>query len=62
LKADNLRPDTRKALLQTFTELRIKMSVYKDNVPQMLKDIFDLFVETHQKKSVLTIRKLIDET
>jgi hypothetical protein len=44
-----------------YRDMREKISVTKDFIPQMLKDIFEIFVDAHHKKSLLSTRKLIDE-
>ena len=46
---------------KTYKDLRDKISVSKEQIPIMLKDIFDLFMDSHSRKGILTTRKLIDE-
>lgn len=41
--------------------MRDKISVKKDSIPGILRDIFDLFVDSHSRKSLLTTKKLIDD-
>lgn len=48
-------------LERNYREMRDKISVTKDQVPNILKDIFELFVDSHHRKSLLSTRKLIDE-
>jgi hypothetical protein len=42
--------------------MRNSISVTKETIPAMLKDIFELFVDSHYKKGHLSVKKLIDET
>jgi len=44
-----------------FDRMRREYQVTKDNVPQQLKEIFDIFVEIHSKKGFLVTRKLISD-
>ena len=44
-----------------YKDLRDKFSVTKDNIPPMLRDIFEIFVDSHMRKSFISQRKLIDE-
>lgn len=44
-----------------YRDLREAISVKKDHIPAMLKDVFELFVDSHFKKGLLTLKKLIDE-
>lgn len=54
-------PDKAEKLSKQYKELREKISVTKDVIPHPLKDVFELFVDSHFKKSLLSQRRLIDE-
>ena len=44
-----------------YRALREQVQVTKDQIPSMLKDIFDIFVDSHMRKSFLNQRGLIDD-
>ncbi len=61
MKDPSKSPEILEKIRKTYKDLRDKISVTKETIPGLLRDIFDLFVDTHQKKSILANRGLIDE-
>ena len=55
------KPDDLDSLRKNYYDLRSKISVSKDHIPSILRDIFDLLLETHGKRSHLATKNLIDD-
>ena len=53
--------ETADLVWRAYRDAREAISVRKDHIPAMLKDVFELFVDSHFKKGLLTLKKLIDE-
>eukprot|EP00347_Sterkiella_histriomuscorum_P021367 403334229 len=50
------------SLMQQYKNFKDALQTTKESVPPLLKDIFELFVDSHLKKGMLNQRKLIDES
>ena len=55
------KSQTLKQARDTYEKMRKEYQVTKDHVPHLLKEIFDIFVEIHQKKGFLVSKKLISD-
>ena len=55
------KPDALERVNKDYRDLRERISVTKDQIPIILKDIFELFVDSHSKKSLFTSKRLIDD-
>jgi hypothetical protein len=56
-----IKPEDVVNLRKCYRDLRDKISVSKDFIPLTLRDIFDLLIETHVKRSLLTVKNLVDD-
>jgi hypothetical protein len=59
--SDSKKPEIRDEINRSYREMKDRMSVTKESIPQILRDIFELLVDSHSRKSLLVSKKYLDE-